>query len=236
MCKATGQGGPRAPLFYCGLLLCGLSIAPLQAALAQSVDVSELERCAALASADDRLGCYEALTRETPAPASEVRAVPAEAPVAEAQPEPVIDHSAAASPEAPPEPERAAGAAVPDVADPSPVQGAASTPAPTAPVAVAPAVAAAEPVAAVADPMAGLGVDEPDLGVIEGRVTKVTKDAYGRLVFHFDNGQVWRQFQKRYFPHPKNGEFDVTISEGMMGDYRLQVEGVGRKVAIKRLR
>ena len=84
--------------------------------------------------------------------------------------------------------------------------------------------------------MEGLGVDGPDPEVITGRVTKVTKDDYGRLLFHFENGQVWRQFEKRYYPYPKSREFDVTISTGMMGDHRLQVEGAGRKVGIKRLR
>ena len=84
--------------------------------------------------------------------------------------------------------------------------------------------------------MEGLGRDEPEPEAITGRVTQVTKDVYGRLVFEFENGQVWRQFEKRYYPYPKNREFDATISVGMMGDHRLQVEGAGRKVLIKRLR
>ena len=84
--------------------------------------------------------------------------------------------------------------------------------------------------------MASLGVEQPDAEDVLATVREVTKDSYGRLVFHFENGQEWRQIEKRFFPYPKNVGFDVTISEGMMGEQRLQVEGRGRRVAIRRLK
>ena len=71
--------------------------------------------------------------------------------------------------------------------------------------------------------------------ILEATVAEVTRDRYGALIFHLDNGQVWRQTEPRYFPYPKSGEFDVEISTGMMGEYRLQVGGAGRKVRIRRL-
>ena len=84
--------------------------------------------------------------------------------------------------------------------------------------------------------MQGWGTRENrEADVVRASVVKVTRTRYGELVFHFDNGQVWRQQEKRYFPYPKNREFDVTISTGMMGEYRLQVEGAGRRATIRRL-
>ncbi len=248
MAKATRQEGPRAPLFYCALL-----IAPAQLALAQSVDVSELERCAALESGTARLACYEALTRDAEPPSQpEGPAAQADGPAVDAQPEPVSEAPAPAPPEPQPQPaEAVAPAASPVAAAPTQPVEAPQEVVPTAPAATAaasaPAVSDPTPAdpmqgagteAPDPDPMQGLGMEEPDPDpdVITGRVTKVTKDGYGRLIFHFDNGQVWRQTEKRYYPYPKNREFDVTISTGMMGDIRLQVEGAGRRVAIKRLR
>lgn len=229
---ATRQEGPRAPLFYCALL-----IAPVQFALAQSVDTSELERCASLESAAAKLACYEALT-----PVAEPSAPPEppetliESTVVEAEPESADRPPAAASSEPPPEPPAVPSTMDPPAADAQRPSDMANT---SAPVEVADATqggTSAKPAAAARDPMEGLGRDEPEPEAITGRVTKVTKDVYGRLIFHFDNGQQWRQFEKRYYPYPRDREFDVTISTGMMGDRRLQVEGAGRKVLIKRLR
>jgi len=64
----------------------------------------------------------------------------------------------------------------------------------------------------------------------------VSKTGRGALVFQLDNGQVWRQIEPRYYPYPRDREFDVMISTGMLGTYRLQVEGTGRRVTIKRLK
>ena len=240
MTKATGQEGPRAPLFYCALL-----IAPAQLALAQSVDVAELARCAGLGSEAAKLACFEALVEAhaveqevAPEPAAE--AVQPEAVPDVVEPQPTREAPVAAAPAAP------VPAAQPlPTAEPTPAAAPAEDRTPvaaSAPVAAtpAPAVENPQPVAAASseavDPMASLGVREPEAADVEATVTEVSKDSYGRLVFHFENGQQWRQIEKRFFPYPKNAEFDVTISEGMMGEQRLQVEGRGRRVAIRRLK
>lgn len=238
MTTATRQEGPRAPLFYCALL-----IAPVQLALAQSVDVSELKKCAALEPAAARLACYEALSRVAePSSPPKSPAVQPEAQVVEAPPEPADDAPAATPAEPLPRPAQATPAVLP-VAAASPVAAAPTQPQdvvqenlPAAPTQPAATAAASTSAAESTDPMANLGIDKPDAGVLDGRVTKVTKDGYGRLIFHFDNGQEWRQIEKRRYPYPRNREFDVTISTGMMGEHRLQVEGAGRRVTIKRLR
>ena len=78
--------------------------------------------------------------------------------------------------------------------------------------------------------------EDPDQQTLEATVIDVTKTGYGELVFHLDNGQVWRQQEKRYYPYPRDREFGVTISRGILGEYQLQVEGTGRKVTIRRIR
>ena len=72
--------------------------------------------------------------------------------------------------------------------------------------------------------------------VLRARVIEVSRGNHDALVFHLDNGQVWRQIQPRYYPYPRNREFDATITTGMLGEYELQVEGEGRKVSVRRLK
>lgn len=70
---------------------------------------------------------------------------------------------------------------------------------------------------------------------VTATVTDVTSDYTKRLVFHFENGQVWRQQEARRFQYPKNRSFDVEIARGVFGDYQLRVGGEGRMTRIKRL-
>lgn len=102
-----------------------------------------------------------------------------------------------------------------------------------------PATVAAEPPGTAADEFGREHLErtgDPDQETLEATVIDVTKTGYGELVFHLDNGQVWRQQEKRYYPYPRNREFDATISRGILGEYQLQVEGTGRKVTIRRIR
>ena len=78
------------------------------------------------------------------------------------------------------------------------------------------------------------GVEESRSKVMNATVVDVTKTRLGELVFHLDNGQVWAQMEKRYYPYPRNHQFDVAISTGVLGEYKLQVEGTGRKVTVRR--
>lgn len=119
------------------------------------------------------------------------------------------------------------------------------------PAVVVPAAASeAEPVEAQEPPevAAATGMPAEDFGrehldsqagntpeVLYARVVKVSKGNHDSLVFHLDNGQIWRQIQPRYYPYPRNREFDATITTGMLGEYQLQVEGEGRKVNVRRL-
>ena len=79
-------------------------------------------------------------------------------------------------------------------------------------------------------------VEESRSKVMNATAVEVTKTRLGELVFHLDNGQVWAQMEKRYYPYPRNQQFDVMISTGILGEYSLQVEGAGRKVTVRRVK
>ena len=76
--------------------------------------------------------------------------------------------------------------------------------------------------------------DEPEERVT-ATVTNVTRDYTKRLVFQFENGQVWRQQEARRFQYPKDRAFNVVIARGVFGDYQMRVNGEGRMTRIKRL-
>ncbi len=71
--------------------------------------------------------------------------------------------------------------------------------------------------------------------VFHAMVTEVTKGHNRILYFHFDNGQVWRQIEARHLEYPRSGEFDINITRGMMGDYRMRIGDNGRLVRIRRV-
>jgi ribosomal protein S18 acetylase RimI-like enzyme len=76
---------------------------------------------------------------------------------------------------------------------------------------------------------------EEDDAEVRLTVREVVKGNYDVLYFHFANGQIWRQIESRRFSYPRNGEFEVVISRGMMNDYRLRVSGNSPMTPIKRL-
>jgi hypothetical protein len=78
--------------------------------------------------------------------------------------------------------------------------------------------------------------DEPEQANRTATIVNVEKHSHGTLYFYMDNGQIWRQIEPRFFPYPKNTAFQVEIDQGVMGDYRLQVEGKGQKTRIRRVK
>ncbi len=75
---------------------------------------------------------------------------------------------------------------------------------------------------------------EPD--AVSATVRDVWKSGNRLLYFQFDNGQVWRQMESGYFSYPREGEFEVTIRQGVMGDYQLRVHERGRMIRIVRVK
>jgi len=169
----------------------------------QSVDMSELEACAGLATAELKLACFEAIVNT----GKGMLAAEADAPQ-----------------RAPPLTETQASPAVPVETE--------------ALAAKDTAVTAAERPQRRTDDFGSeqLGRSK-DAGeaVLHATVTAITRGANRALIFHLSNGQIWRQIEPRHFPYPKQREFDVIISTGIMGEYRLQVGDAGRKVRIRRV-
>jgi hypothetical protein len=62
----------------------------------------------------------------------------------------------------------------------------------------------------------------------------VTQGFNKDLRFHLASGQVWRQIEPRHLQYPKNRDFEIEISQGMMGGYRMRIGENGRMVKIRR--
>ncbi len=235
MTKARRTEGPRAPLFYsAAFILCA------SAAVAQSIDLAELEECAGLTSDVLKLECYEAVVERhrsieeaivpeaaTAEPPIEAEAAPA---VAEAVAAEVTSESAAITSTV----SAAASTAVPD---PAPESAS-----PDAPMTAAlPDDEPVEPGTDVDDDFGREHLPETEVesNRTEVMTATVVQAEFRRnrgITFHLDNGQVWQQENDRYFQYPKNREFDVEITQGMMGDYQLRIGGEGRMVRIRRVR
>lgn len=265
MTKARRTEGPCAPLFYSGaaLLLLSAKITTAQSVDLATLELCTGLETEALKLACFEAIIADARASDEPTPEAEVAVAPEEksvaledevavagepvnAPVAV---EPGIDVAAArvippAASE--PVPVLAGSQAVPDA---TPV--ASATPS-TADVgrkeATAPVVADSEGVPEIA-PTVSVTPSAEDFGreqlaapdmeeeqaVLRATVIDVSQGSRKNLYFHLANGQVWRQIEARRFQYPKKGEFEVSISQGMMGDYRLRIGDNGRMVRIRRV-
>ncbi len=232
MVIARLKEGLRAPLFYCALVLACGSLAQAQAQ-AQSVDLAELERCARIHSAEEKLACFEAIAAGSQA-AMEVAAEPAPALSREevAAPDSAVPEAPTKPANATQEPAPGQAVASPSTAESPVIQTAAEEPVPPSVVDTAPPVNEND----------DFGreylesVSESRAKEMTATVVDVTKTYYGELVFHLDNDQVWAQIEKRYYPYPKNQRFEVVISIGVLNEYQLQVDGSGRKVTVRRVK
>ena len=176
-------------------------------AAAQTVSQQDLEACATIERAAERLDCFEALA----ARGNALSAVDAQ---------PAIEERGQ-SERAEPEQEV--------TADPDRSAGTLSV----------------QPPDADLDRLANAGVEQlsdtrreevrQEQSDISAEVTDVSEGPRGNLYFHLENGQIWRQIEARYVPLPANAPFSVEISQGILGEYRLRVEGEGRLVRVRRV-
>ena len=222
---AVVKEGLRAPLFCLGVVL----LIAADGTAAQTVEKSDLELCASLETSELKLACFEALTAS-----EDAEAEPAGNVAPESLPESTATEKALITAGA------AAGVAGSDAGR----------------VAPAPAAVAEDDQADVADELDQehpdevqvdladeIGrehLDEEKVGqeektVVRATVKEVVKGGYDVLYFHFTNGQVWRQVENRRFSYPRDGEFDVIIDSGVMGDYRLRLATGGPMARIRRV-
>jgi hypothetical protein len=57
----------------------------------------------------------------------------------------------------------------------------------------------------------------------------------GKTVFRLENGQVWQQTRSGRMAYRGPDRPMITIKRGFMGGYQLAVEGVNKKVYVKRV-
>lgn len=252
---AVPREGPCAPLL---IFVAGLALSATVGA-AQTVDVSELQACAALETAAARLACYEALTPAIPEAAAAASAAAGTMPSAAGPSAPgavaPLDTPSAASNSDPqilpagPVAAPASMTAKEESFEPAaagnrtmPADAGAVAPEPESPPAPDREPAAAAPAPAAPTPVPKrLGAEQLDGSIDAGdvpttaTVTRVTRDYRDRLEFHLENGHVWRQIEPRRFRYPRGQAFDVVITQGMMGEYRLRVGGEGPMVRIRRV-
>lgn len=69
---------------------------------------------------------------------------------------------------------------------------------------------------------------------VRGHVVSCRKDATGKYLFYFGNGQIWRQKDDKRIGW-KECEFDVTISKDFFG-YKMLPDGEKQKVRIARVK
>jgi len=245
MLQVKGTEGPRAPLFRFTVLI----LAAAGSASAQTVDLDELRRCAALDSNELKLACFERLadidseapdgTQNVPAAVDgapddaglETPAPVAPAAVAEpASPESMPAAPAEPAPDAGPIRALAPGAEVDPYPEPQPDVEAAKVAEPAGEIAVP-----GEP----DDDFGRRYIEQPQddaPGIVTATVNEVSQGRHKVLYFHFANGQLWRQMEPGRFQYPKDGSFEVEIRQGMMGDYQMRVGGKGRMTRIVRIR
>jgi hypothetical protein len=167
----------------------------LSEAASPPVDAGALAHCASMTSADERLACYDSLSR----PKS--KATPA-APAAAAAP--AASTAAKAGPQAAAAPAATAKAAAPAAA-------------------AAAAGAAATGAASAADSKSfGLTRHPPPAeegpSRIQAKVTRVDADQWGHVRVSLDNGQAWTFDSMN--PAVREGEA-VTIKRGLAGSFHL---------------
>jgi len=180
-------------------------------ARAQDVTQQDLVACASRDSAEEQLACYESLIRPA-VPAAPVEELPVASVVAPTAED--VENVAMSS---------------------SQQEGLL-----TAEVVVAP-VAESEPIPEVPESNAAekaetIEVSEPEEPAQTiATVREVSEGRYGNLYFHLGNGEVWRQNEARRFRYPKTGQFEVILSKGMMGDYRIRIGEDGPMTRISRV-
>jgi hypothetical protein len=201
--------------------------APLKAA--EGTTASAFMKCARIASDAQRLSCYDRLATELielGLSSMTATQAPAVAPGAQAPATPVGGPGTAA-PELEPAQSQAPA--------PPPPPAATQTPAPTtgnADVGQGPAA-----VARTEDQFGLERLDDEkrkDVKKIQSRYRGEFTGWSGKTIFRLENGQVWQQIESGRMSWKATNPM-ITINRGFMGSYQLSVEGVNKKVRVKRI-
>jgi hypothetical protein len=184
-----------------------LAVCPITSSHGSDGISGDLQRCAVIDAATERLACYDALAgHPVPAPQPVEPTIPAP-PVAMPSP------SASSVPVARPSPSVSQA----PVAEPSP-----------SPVATKPLDDLGS------EMLPGAARKEKKELLVRARVTRCEKDARKKYYFVFENGQVWKQVSDKRLSY-KQCDFEVTITKDFFG-YKMQPDGEDRRVSIARVK
>lgn len=198
------------------LLLASMLLANSVAIGADDDSATAFMKCARIASDAQRLSCYDRLATElielgvSGATDDSAQRVVSEAPTPAAAPSASSSEAPAASPE-----------------------GSAS--------AKTPAVVSGGGAAAVATNEQGFGLERvedargKDIKSIQSRYVGEFTGWDGDTTFPLENGQVWQQIESGRMSWKATNPV-ITIKRGFMGSYMLSVDGVNKKVRVKRIK
>jgi hypothetical protein len=210
------------------LLVLGLLALAVPAAADNRGTAVAFMECARISNDAQRLACYDRLATD------------------------LIELGLAGATSATPAPTAPAGPTAPGAA-PAPAQAAVAAPPPPtapAPAAAAPSAAAVQtpPPAPVASaPQTGSRAEaefgyertadgkSKELKEIRSRHVGGFTGWTGETVFRLENGQVWQQTRSGRMAYRGPDRPMITIKRGFMGGYQLAVEGVNKKVYVKRI-
>jgi hypothetical protein len=106
-----------------------------------------------------------------------------------------------------------------------------------APVAAAAAVSAPQAgVKTATEEEFGLPQPQSQQETLKSTITSVDKDPVGRLTFHLENGQAWKQVETKRFRLKEEDRPVAVIKHGSLGSFKLSVEGGSISTRVKRIK
>ena len=78
------------------------------------------------------------------------------------------------------------------------------------------------------------GLPQSQAEILKSPITSVDTDAVGRLTFHLENGQTWKQIETKRFRIIEDRPVAV-IRHGALGSFKLSVEGRSGATRVKRI-
>ena len=210
-----------------GLMLTAIVVVSPLTSLAKEDYPAELRRCSLIDEPSARLNCYDTISGRNSPPASESAKLPQKAPVQSGQK--IVDPAAVETATAG---EGMAGKGVVD-------DKAAETNSPdlkgleeeVSKEEIADTKTLDDLGSETLPPAARGNIEKLE---VRARVAQCEKDVWKKYLFHFDNGQVWKQTsdKKLYF---RDCDFYVTITKDFFG-YKMQVDGEKGRIRISRLK
>jgi hypothetical protein len=79
------------------------------------------------------------------------------------------------------------------------------------------------------------GLPQSQVETLKSVITGVDEDPVGRLTFHLENGQAWKQTETKRFRFNESARPVAVIKHGALGSYKLSVEGGSLTTRVKRI-